>query len=278
MIINQTKRESKTDLAKKLGVSRSSLYYQPKRDKHDEEMKQQILIVMGINPGYGHKRIALEFRLNPKRIKRIMRKYDLKPYRRRAKKPRKPDDEGQASSKWQNQIIGFCPIRPDIVWASDFTYISFQGSFIYLATIIDVYTREIIGWNISRFHDTNLVLGALKHAIEKTGIVSVYLHSDQGSEYEAKVYEEYILSKGIIISRSHKSSPWENAFQESFYSHFKVDLGYTSRFDTEVELIEEIYQTIYYYNHQRIQTSLKMPPVVFKQIVENRLDKLKITV
>ena len=168
MIINKKQRESKTELAKKLGVSRSSLYYKTKMDKQDEEMKQQILIVLGINPSYGHKRIALAFGLNNKRIRRVMKKYGIKPYRRRARMPRKRDDEGKITTKWKNEIITFCPIKPNISWASDFTYIKFQGRFIYLATIIDIYTREIIGWNISTRHDTNLVIGAVKHAIERT--------------------------------------------------------------------------------------------------------------
>jgi transposase InsO family protein len=278
MIINKKQRESKTTLAKRLGVSRSSLYYKSKQDSHDEEMKKQILIVLSINPSYGHKRIALEFRLNNKRIRRVMKKYGIKPYRRKAKKPRKKDDERKDRVKWKNEIVTFCPIRPNIVWASDFTYIKFQGQFIYLATIIDVYTREIIGWNISARHDTDLVLGALRHAIERTGRTPIFLHSDQGSEYDAKAYEDFVLGKGIIISMSNKNSPWENAFQESFYSQFKVDLGMVSRFETVEELIEEIYQTIYYYNNNRIHTSLKMSPIAFKQKYENRLQILRITV
>lgn len=278
MLTNKKKRESKTQLAEKLGVSRSSLYYKTKRDVHDEEMKQQILIVMGIHSSYGHKRIALEFGLNNKRIRRCMKKYGLKPYRERAKTPRKKEDEGKAKTKWDNEIIGFCPIRPNIVWASDFTYIKFQSRFLYLATIIDIYTREIIGFNISTFHDTKLVLRAIQHATQRTGKVPIYLHSDQGSEYDAKAYEDYVLAKGIIISMSSKSSPWENPFQESFYSQFKVDLGMVSRFETVEELIEEIYQTIYYYNNQRIHTSLKTAPVIFKQKYENRLQILRITV
>ncbi|OGH51446.1 MAG: hypothetical protein A3G13_02655 [Candidatus Levybacteria bacterium RIFCSPLOWO2_12_FULL_37_7] len=278
MIVTEQKRENKTELAKKLGVCRSSLYYRAKRDELDEEMKKQILIVLGLNPSYGHKRIALEFKLNNKRIRRCMKKYGIKPYRRRAKSPRKKDDEGKPKSKWKNEIIAFCPVKQNIVWASDFTYIKFRGDFIYLATIIDIYTREIIGWNISTVHDTALVLGAIKHAIERTGKIPVYLHSDQGSEYDAKAYGAYVLGKGIIISMSHKSSPWENAFQESFYSQFKVDLGYVSRFQTVEELIEEIYQTIYYYNNERIHGSLKMAPVMFKQKYENRLGEVRITV
>ena len=190
MIIQEKKRESKTQLAKKLGVSRSSLYYKAKRNQHDKEMKQQILIVLGMNPSYGHKRIALEFGLNKKRIRRVMKKFGIKPYRRRAKVPRKKNDEGKEQTKWKNEIIGFCPIRPNIVWTSDFTYIKFQGTFIYLATIIDIHTREIMGWDISTFHDTNLVLDAIKHGAERTGNIPIYLHSDQGSEYDAKCYED----------------------------------------------------------------------------------------
>lgn len=277
MIINKKKRESKTTLAIKLGVSRSSLYYHAKRNVLDLEMKNQILIVLGLNPSYGHKRIAFEFGLNNKRIRRVMRKYDIKPYRQQRKSPKKPEDYGKPNTKWNNEIIGFCPIRPNIVWASDFTYIKFMGSFIYLATIIDVYTREIVGWNISTLHDTNLVLGALKHATERAKTVPLYLHSDQGSEYDAKVYEDYALKKGITISMSKKASPWENPYQESFYGKFKVDLGYVDRFETVEKLIEEIYQTIYYYNNNRIHSSLKMSPVIFKQRYENRLEKLRIT-
>ncbi|MEK6869765.1 MAG: IS3 family transposase [Nanoarchaeota archaeon] len=278
MIVSEKKRESKTQLAKKLRVSRSSLYYKAKRDVIDEGIKEKIKEVLSKHKSYGHKRIAIELKLNKKRILRVMKKYGIKPYRRRASAPRKKEDEGKEAVKWKNEIIGFCPIKPYIVWASDFTYIKFQESFIYLATIIDIYTREIIGWNISTRHDTKLVLGALTHAIERTGKVPIFLHSDQGSEYDAKAYEDYLLNTGIIISMSNKNSPWENPFQESFYSQFKVDLGYVSRFETVEELMGEIYQTIYYYNNQRIHTRLKMAPVIFKQKYEDRLQKLRITV
>lgn len=274
-----TKRvTNKTLLAKETGVSRASLYYQPKRDILDEAIKKEIENVLSKHKSYGHKRIALELKRNKKQILRVMKKYGIKPYRRRVKVPRKKDDEGKVAVKWRNEIITLCPIRPNVVWASDFTYIKFMGRFIYLATIIDVYTREVIGWNISIHHDAELVMGALIHAIERTRTVPIYLHSDQGSEYCAKIYEEFVLGKGIIISMSSKSSPWENPFQESFYSQFKVDLGFVSRFDTVEELVEEIYQTIYYYNNSRIHTKLKMNPVAFKQKYENRLEIVRITV
>jgi putative transposase len=256
---------TKKALALKLGVSRSGLYYQRKRQLIDEEVKMQIESVMADHPRYGHKRIALKLKLNKKRIRRVMKKFNLKPIRRRINKARKKADEGKAATKFNNLIKGFCPIRPNVVWVSDFTYIKYQGRFIYLATIMDLYTREIIGWNISRFHNQELVLGALTDALKRNDNLSpLYFHSDQGSEYDSEGFTNFLENLKTQISMSKKASPWENGYQESFYSEFKMDLGDQNRFDDLAELIEAIHQTIYYYNNQRIHTKLKMSPVEFK--------------
>lgn len=257
---------TKKALAQKLGISRASLYYQKKRPVIDGEVKMQIESVMTDNPRYGHKRIALNLKLNKKRILRVMKVFNLKPYRKRASKPRKKADEGKAEAKYINLIKGFCPIRPNVVWVSDFTYIKYQGRFIYLATIMDLYTREIIGWNISRFHNQELVLGALTDALKRNhNIPPLYFHSDQGSEYDSEVFTSFLTNLKTQISMSKKASPWENGFQESFYSEFKMDLGDQNRFESLGELIEAIHQTIYYYNNQRIHTILKMSPTDFKR-------------
>lgn len=269
---------TKTELAKRLGVSRSSLYYQHKRPKIDLEVKNQIEAVLTDNPAYGHKRIALELKLNKKRILRVMKKFGIKPYRKR-KKPRKRGDENKPSTRYKNLIENFCPIIPGFVWVSDFTYIRFRDKFIYLATIMDVFTREIVGWNISRFHNQELVIGAMEHALSNPGHrVPVYLHSDQGSEYEAQAYTNIAQKLKIKVSMSRKSSPWENAHQESFYSQFKVDLGDPARFDILGELIEEIHQTVDYYNHRRIHSSLKMTPAKFRKQCEKSFKSLRIGV
>lgn len=263
--VSQDQNLTKKALAQKLGVSRSALYYQRKRQLIDEEVKMQIESVMTDHPRYGHKRIALKLKLNKKRIRRVMKKFGLKPIRRRAAKPRKKADEDKLPTKYENLIKGFCPIRPDIVWVSDFTYIKYQGRFIYLATIMDLYTREIIGWNISRFHNQELVLGALQDALNRNqNIPPVYFHSDQGSEYDSEAFTNFLTSLKTQISMSQKASPWENGFQESFYSEFKMDLGDPNRFEDLGELIEAIHQTIYYYNNHRIHTKLKMSPIEFK--------------
>src|SRR3989338_682138 len=100
---------NKTELASELGISRSSLYYQPKRPAIDEEVKRQIESVLTDHPAYGHKRIALALKLNKKRIKRVMKKFGIQPYRRKVKRPRKKEDEGKPATKYQNLIKGFIP-------------------------------------------------------------------------------------------------------------------------------------------------------------------------
>lgn len=257
-------RLTKTALAQQLGVSRASLYYHPKRPALDEEVKAHIEAVLVDNPDYGHKRIALELKLNKKRILRVMKKFGIKPYRRTPKAPPKPADYGKPPKEVVNVMKALCPIAPHIVWVSDFTYLKYHGKFIYLATIMDLYTREVIGVNLSRYHNQELVLGALEDALKHADAIAHYLHSDQGSEYDAQAYQALATQAGLIISMSDKGSPWQNGHQESFYGKFKQCLGDGDRFEALGELVEAIHLAIYRYNHTRIHTTLKMSPVEFK--------------
>jgi transposase InsO family protein len=265
-----TTKLTKTEMAKSLGISRSMMYYHHKRPVIDEEVKGQIESVLADHPSYGHKRLALALKLNKKRIRRVMKKFGIKPYRRRTKKPIKPEDIGKPPAQFENQIKEIKPTEPNQVWAADFTWIRFQEKFIYLATVMDIFTREIIGWNMARFHNKHLVLGALDQALAETRASPKYLHSDQGSEYESEEYIAKAQSRGMIVSMSTKASPWQNGYQESFYSHFKVDLGQTNRFDHLGELIEAIHLTINDYNTKRIHTALKMPPAKFREQYEHQ--------
>lgn len=255
---------SKLDLAKSLGLSVSSLYYRPKRPAIDEEVKAQIESVMADHPAYGHKRIALALKLNRKRILRVMKKFNLKPYRRKAKRQIKKADLGKPPTKYSNLIDGLKIDHPGQVWVTDFTYIKFHGRFIYLATVIDLFTREVVGFNLSRFHNRFLVMGAVLAALENFSPPGI-IHSDQGSEYDSRDFIDLIESLKIKISMSHKGSPWENGHQESFFGHLKGEGGDLSRFETDGELLEELYRMIYYYNHRRIHTKLKMTPNQFRQ-------------
>ncbi len=247
-------KENKTKLAKRLGISRSALYYKPKRPEIDLEIKAQIESVLTDHNDYGHKRIAHELKLNKKRILRVMKKFGIKPYRRKAKKPFKKDDLNKPPTNFLNLIKDLIVDKPGLVWITDFTYIKYKNKFIYLATIIDLYTREVVGVNISRFHNRFLVIGALINALDNYP-ASEFIHSDQGSEYDSADFVDLCLSSGIKISMSTKGSPWQNGYQESFFGRFKNEFGDFNRFETIGELIEEIYQKINYYNQSRLHTS-----------------------
>lgn len=255
------KHLTKTEMAARLGISRGMLYYQRKQPLIDQEVKLQIESVWVNHPAYGHKRLALALKLNKKRILRVMKIFGLTPKRKRGKKPQKKGDQNKPASQYQNLIKGICPIAPDCIWVTDFTYIKYHHYFIYLATIIDLFTREVVGWNISRFHNKELVLGAFNHALTNPNHhLPLFHHSDQGSEYDSQDYTTTVEKLNIQVSMSHKASPWENGYQESFYSQFKLDLGDPNRFNELGELIEAIHTTINYHNHDRIHTSLKMTP------------------
>ena len=249
-------------MAQYLNISISSIYYERKKYKEDKEIKPLIEEILKDNPSYGHKRIALKLNLNKKRILRIMHKYDIKPYRRRRFKLIKLDDYGKEPAIYKNEIKDLKIIRPNQVWESDFTYIKYRGCFIYLATLIDVYAKNIVGFNISSRHNTELVLIAFENALlnHKSPDIS---HSDQGSEYESLKYTEFLEKVGVKISMSSKGSPWQNGYQESFYSNFKIELGDPNRFETKEDLIITIMNQIYYYNNERIHTSLKSSPNLF---------------
>ncbi len=261
---------TKTALAQKLGVSRSSLYYQPKKPPRELALKQEIETVMKAHTAYGHRRVALALGLNEKKIARVMRKFGLRPRVRRARRPFKPEDMGKNEQNKENIAIRLCPIRPNVLWAGDFTYIWFGERFWYAATVIDVFTREIIGWHIGSHHTTALIITAFKDAVKRTGHTPCWFHSDQGSEYVSGEYESLLMSHGVIPSCSRKSSPWQNGFQESFYSNFKLELGEVNRFYAIGELIEAIHQQIVYYNQRRIHTSISMPPMIFRQLQEQK--------
>lgn len=253
---------TKKALAKEAGVSISSLYYQPKQPAKDWFLKQQIETVLSEHHSYGHKRIALELGVNKKRVLRVMKLFGLKPYRRRPEKPKKPRDTGMANP-FPNllQLIPF-PRLPNIAWVSDFTHLKWHGKWVYLATIMDIYDRKIVGWSVLTSHTVELTIKALIDAVEKQGLSQI-LHSDQGSEYKSRVYTKFVASLGIRQSMSKKASPWENGYQESFYSGFKVDFGDSDRYKTLGELTAAIYLQIHYYNTKRIHGKLKMPPQAY---------------
>jgi len=264
VLIKSTNKDliSKTELAKILGISRASLYYEKVQPIKDWRLKCQIEKVLRKFPSYGHRRIALHLGKNKKPVLRVMKIFGIKPKRRRRKPKFKAKNSHQV---YPNLLIKKynVPESANHIWASDFTYLWFKDQWIYLATVLDLFTREIVGFNVLTNHTADLVSNALLHAAITRPAVPQILHSDQGSEYASQEYTSLVKSLGIQQSMSRKASPWENGYQEGFYSQFKLDLGDPSRFDNLGELTYNIYRAIYSYNNHRIHTALKMSPAQF---------------
>lgn len=253
-------QRSKSALAKSLGVSRSSLYYTPTQLPKDLALRDAIIHTLTEHPAYGHRRIALALTVNKKRVRRVMRKFGLKPHIRR-KKPRY--GRKTSASGTPNRTQGISPIAPNVIWSGDFTLLHFHGRKVYLATVIDRYTREVIGWQIGFHHTTRLILDVLEEAIRKRERPPSIFHSDQGSEYTAHACIQWIIDHQILPSHSPKAKPWKNGHQESFYGTFKLEFGSPSRHATVALLMEAIGRYIHYYNTRRIHSALKMPPQAY---------------
>lgn len=194
-----------------------------------------------------------------------MRLYGIKPYKRKARW-KKRRDLRRKPALYANLIKYSCPVKPNLTWVSDFTYLRFKDKFVYLSTYMDLFTREIVGWDISSQHTKELIINAFMDGFKNKSILPKIIHSDQGSEYNCQDYISLMNYLNVQISMSKKQSPWENSYQESFYNNFKTDLGLEfNRFQTIGHLIEAIHQTINYYNQERIHTTLKMPPAKFRQ-------------
>jgi putative transposase len=190
-----------------------------------------------------------------------MKKYGIKVPRRKIKNF---CTRSIKQRKYPNLIKELKITKENQVWCSDTTRFIFHGEKWYLVTIIDLYTRQVPGLGIGRGHDSSLVLRAIEMAL-KTGIPEIF-HSDQGTEFMAEICTGRLEKEGTQISASDKASPWQNGYQESFFGHFKDDVGDINRFETAGELLEALYHAIDYYNNRRIHKILRMPPAVFAKL------------
>ena len=189
-----------------------------------------------------------------------MRKFKLYPVLVRKKRNY---SQKQLHSATPNRIKDYKAISPNTIWVGDFTYLWYHGRYIYLATVLDIFTREVIGWQIGLHHTTRLVVDVLLEAKRKRETTPRIFHSDQGSEYASTVCIEWLVKHDILPSHSPKGKPWVNGRQESFFSSFKLEFGKASRFPTIEKLTEGIGQHIFYYNTRRIHSAFKMPPQSF---------------
>ena len=268
-------------------IARSSIRYQSIQEQKDILISTSLRSVHEEHPWYGHRRLSWSLGWSYKRTRRLMKKLNIFALIKKQKNWIKPWDQHQedmhgkeiqtttGKSKIQNYLSKLSPIAPNIVWRSDFTHIIFSGIHIYLATVLDDYTKEILWYALSYHHTKELILTAIRDAITKTGgILPEYFHSDQGSEYTSYTVLEFLQLCNILISMSNKWSPWQNWAQESYYGKLKLELWPTKDYECIEALILAIHRQIYYYNHKRLHTRLRDTPIWFHLKYEQKMEIL----
>lgn len=147
-------------------------------------------------------------------------------------------------------------------WVQDFTYLKFQGAWYYLAVVLNVETRQIVGWRLGATHTSQLTYAAMLDALSKYPAPAI-LHSDQGSEYLSYKHRDLCQRHEIQLSCSAAGKPWQNGFMERWFGGFKLELGPLTKFGDIDRLHEGIAQQVFYYNTRRIHTALKMSPAAY---------------
>jgi transposase InsO family protein len=225
-------------------------------------------------PTYGYRRLTAlvrreGWRVNHKRVQRLMVEMGLQ--RRVQRRQRRTTNSHHAFWRYPNLVAGVEVTRPDQVWVADITYIALQDEFVYLAVILDVYTRAIRGWQLSRSLDRELTLTALRRALGER-LPSIH-HSDQGVQYACWDYTELLLNHGVRISMAAVGKPKENGYAERLMRTIKeeeVDLSDYRDFHDAYQHLGRFLDDVY--THKRIHSALGyLTPAEFEaQWVEQR--------
>lgn len=250
-----------TKAAELLGVSRSGYYRWRKKtndNSGDMELRNLIQKIAIEFPAYGYRRITAELRnrgytVNHKKVLRLMREDNLLC----VKKTFKPvtTNSNHKYRKYPNLLKDLEINRINQVWAADITYIRLQREYVYLAVILDLFSRKCVGWELSRNLDAQLTLNALRKALRNRK--PLIHHSDQGVQYASKEYVSCLEEHGIKISMSRKGNPYDNAFVESFIGTLKTEEVYLNEYETFSDALSNIGEFIEeVYNRKRLHSSL----------------------
>lgn len=251
-----------------LGVSRAGFYAWKNRPESQHQRDDNDFIISikesfdGSRHTYGYRRVYADLKekhidCGRDRVARLMRENHLYP---KVRKRFKATTDSRHNKPVAENLLSrqFSPGRVNERWTSDITYISTQEGWLYLAVIMDLFSRKIIGWSMSHRMQEALVIDALKMALFRRKInASLLLHSDRGSQYASDNYQRLLAENNIQCSMSRKGNCWDNSPMESFFHLLKTEWVYHTNYQTREAAKNSIFDYIeIFYNRQRRHSSL----------------------
>ena len=252
-----------------LGFNRSLLYYQPKSGVPSDEvsLRDEIHRLASRYPTYGYRRITemlvrMGYDVGYRRVARLMKADNLTVAVKRACRT---TQSLQRRHQWGNRIDNLAITQCDQVWVGDITYVRLKGHFVYVALLMDVFTRMIRGWQVSRHLTEPLTLTPLQQALSER--VPEIHHSDQGVQYLSKTYISTLEAHGVEISLAQRGCPWENGYAERLIRTLKEEEVHLNDYDNISEVQARIgYFIEQVYNQKRPHSALDyLTPTEFEQ-------------